>query len=422
MRAGLPWLLVLGAACGPADDDRAPGSLLDTGWFDTDDPLGCGGEVVGSAPAAGSSGWVVHDPLTVQVADARGLTDTTLRVLDDVGAEVPVEVVVDEASLGLVATPARALRPSTEHQLVVDSCAGTTVLTFTTSACGAPLLGGPSSLVGKTFTLDLAGATWVEPAGLAALFRANVRDPILVGVQFADAVAIDLIGTQGLADGGRISQDLDAATWSLPQADFSQAPRMRSTATRVALDVQDVPWGSEFIVKFDNEVTGTEVLEQAETLVPEVEAGSGHVGPNQMITWINFSATNKFSQYFFEAPVDENTTRVFFVNMRSWLLEPEHDERIGRVNLMIAQEDIDILQDLDPVRTPESATEEILVRSDGAVVRYREWLRKWDEKGWRIDLKALREQQGDRVFAIPSPARRGEKNWVLKTVPLVDAG
>jgi len=255
MRAGLPWLLVLGAACGPADDDRAPGSLLDTGWFDTDDPLGCGGEVVGSAPAAGSSGWVVHDPLTVQVADARGLTDTTLRVLDDVGAEVPVEVVVDEASLGLVATPARALRPSTEHQLVVDSCAGTTVLTFTTSAFGAPLLGGPSSLVGKTFTLDLAGATWVEPAGLAALFRANVRDPILVGVQFADAVAIDLIGTQGLADGGRISQDLDAATWSLPQADFSQAPRMRSTATRVALDVQDVPLPVE---DFELEITFSE--------------------------------------------------------------------------------------------------------------------------------------------------------------------
>ncbi|NND53793.1 MAG: aromatic ring-hydroxylating dioxygenase subunit alpha [Gammaproteobacteria bacterium] len=199
------------------------------------------------------------------------------------------------------------------------------------------------------------------------------------------------------------------------------SPAMNDDMKRKPMNVQDVPWGSEFIVKFDNKETGTEALGDDSTLVPEVEAGSGHVGPNQMITWINFSATNRFSQYFFEAPVDENTTRVFFVNMRSWLLEAEHDERIARVNLMIAQEDIDILADLDPVRTPESATEEILVRSDGAVVRYREWLRKWDAKGWRIDLREIRRQQGDRVFAIPSPARRGEKNWVLKTVPLVAA-
>ena len=30
------------------------------------------------------------------------------------------------------------------------------------------------------------------------------------------------------------------------------------------------------------------------------------------------------------------------------MLEPMHDERIARVNLVIAQEDIDILQELDP--------------------------------------------------------------------------
>jgi hypothetical protein len=52
-------------------------------------------------------------------------------------------------------------------------------------------------------------------------------------------------------------------------------------------------------------------------------------------------------------------------------------------------------------------------------VRYREWLREWDTKGWRIDLKALREQRGDRAFAIPGPGRRTSKNWVLKTIPLL---
>ncbi len=199
------------------------------------------------------------------------------------------------------------------------------------------------------------------------------------------------------------------------------SPVMNDDMKRRPMEVNDVDWGSEFIVKFDNKETGTEALQEADTLVPEVEAGSGHVGPNQMITWINFSEKNRFSQYFFEAPVDENTTRVFFVNMRSWLLDPQHDERIAKVNLVVAQEDIDILAELDPVRTPGSPAEEILVRSDGAVVRYREWLKKYDALGWRINLKEIEKQRGDRVFAIPCPARRAEKNWVLKTVPLIAA-
>ncbi len=197
------------------------------------------------------------------------------------------------------------------------------------------------------------------------------------------------------------------------------SPVMDDEMKRKPMEITDVEWGSQFIVNFNNPIRGTEVLGEKPTLVPEVEAGSGHIGPNQMITWINFSEENRFSQYFFEAPIDENRTRVFFVNMRSWLLDPQHDDRIARANLIIAQEDIDILTDLDPVRTPSSPTEEILVRSDGAVVRYREWLKEWDTKGWRIDLDSVKEQKGDRAFAIPSPSRRESKNWVLKSIPLI---
>jgi len=197
------------------------------------------------------------------------------------------------------------------------------------------------------------------------------------------------------------------------------SPNIDPELKKKPMKIEDVPWGSSFLMNFENEVKGTEAMGEAATLVPEVTAGSGHIGPNQMITWINFSETNRFSQYFFEAPVNENRTRIFFVNMRSWLLEPEHDDRIAKVNLVIAQEDIDILEELDPVRTPDSPSEEILVRSDGAVVRYREHLQEWTSQGWRIDIHALREQRGDRAFAIPSPARRLEKNWVMKTLPLV---
>jgi phenylpropionate dioxygenase-like ring-hydroxylating dioxygenase large terminal subunit len=198
---------------------------------------------------------------------------------------------------------------------------------------------------------------------------------------------------------------------------------MREDWARRPLEMEDIPWGSKFLVRFDNKETGTEALGDERTLSPaEVNAGSGFVGPNQMITWINFSEENKFSQYFFEAPVNEGLTRVFFVNMRSFMLEPENDQRLTKVNAIVAQEDIDILGELDPVRTPPTPSEEVLIRSDGAVSRYREGLREWTERGWRVDMRSLREQKGDRAFAIPCPARRTSKNWVQKTIPLLPEG
>ncbi len=93
-----------------------------------------------------------------------------------------------------------------------------------------------------------------------------------------------------------------------------------------------------------------------------------------------------------------------------------------KVNRIVAQEDIDILETLDPVRTPGSTTEEILLPTDGAVISYRKYLKRWRDMGWRIDLKRLREERGDRAFAIPCPERRTSGNWVLSPVPLISAG
>jgi phenylpropionate dioxygenase-like ring-hydroxylating dioxygenase large terminal subunit len=199
------------------------------------------------------------------------------------------------------------------------------------------------------------------------------------------------------------------------------SPGMNPDFRKKPLDMEDGPWGSQFLVRFVNEITDKRALVGEAQAVPEVTAGSGFVGPNQMITWINFSEESKFSQYFFEAPVNEGLTRIFFVNMRSFLLDPENDQRLTKVNAAVAQEDIDILQELDPIRTPPTPTEEVLIRSDGAVSRYREGLREWTEKGWRVDMKSHREQKGDRAFAIPCPARRTSKNWVQKTIPLISA-
>ena len=202
------------------------------------------------------------------------------------------------------------------------------------------------------------------------------------------------------------------------------APGMRQDFHNKPIDIEALTeWGSKFMVPFTRE-EGEGIMADRSGVDSEVDdaqlkGGSGHVGPNVLITWLQFNPTNKFNQYFFEAPIDENRTRIYFVNMRHFMMDPKHDQSIIDVNMEIAQEDIDILIKLNPVRTPETTTKELLVPADAPIVKYREFLKDWEERGWRIDLKQLREQRGDIASAIPSPERRTSKNWILDPVPLV---
>ena len=105
--------------------------------------------------------------------------------------------------------------------------------------------------------------------------------------------------------------------------------------------------------------------------------------------------------------------------MRSFMMEPEHDQRIVDINMEIAQEDIDLLEKLNPIRTPDTNTKEVLVPADMPVVRYREYLKSWDQRCWRVDSRKLQETSGDIAYAIPCPERRTSKNWVLDEIPLI---
>ncbi len=152
------------------------------------------------------------------------------------------------------------------------------------------------------------------------------------------------------------------------------------------------------------------------------KVGGGTYGPNVMPTYINLTPEKTMHQYFFEQPVDVNKTRIFFVNMRNFLLEPEHDGPIHARNKIIAGQDIAILKEVHPTRTPQSNTKEALVPADKPIATYREWLRKFDGMGWRIDWEEFKRRSGtDTAFAIPSPARRTEGNWVLDPIPLIGA-
>jgi phenylpropionate dioxygenase-like ring-hydroxylating dioxygenase large terminal subunit len=200
------------------------------------------------------------------------------------------------------------------------------------------------------------------------------------------------------------------------------APMLSDEQQRTPVPMEDIPWGSKFYMSYPTKKDNNTELTAVKTGKRIGAAGSWFQGPNQLVTWIDISAENSFHQYGFEAPIDDSNTRIFFVNMRSWLLEDEHDDRIEKPTLQIVHEDVDILEKLSPVRTPTTNTKEILVPGDAVIVRYREWLSEWDANGWRIDYPALQEQRGDVAFAIPSPGRREGGNWVLDTIPLQSGG
>jgi phenylpropionate dioxygenase-like ring-hydroxylating dioxygenase large terminal subunit len=182
-------------------------------------------------------------------------------------------------------------------------------------------------------------------------------------------------------------------------------------------------WSSTVFVRMDPPKKGTTQLEHLRNDDnPEgFGASSGHHGANALVTRISLSKENVFVQYFFEQPIDEGRTRIFFLNMRNCLLEPANDARMRQINLAIAEEDIAVITRLNPARTPESSTKEVLVVGDEAIGRYRQHLADWERRGWRVDLAALRASAGDVACAIPCPGRRLGRNWVLDPVPLVPA-
>jgi phenylpropionate dioxygenase-like ring-hydroxylating dioxygenase large terminal subunit len=200
------------------------------------------------------------------------------------------------------------------------------------------------------------------------------------------------------------------------------APMLSAEQQATPVPMEDIPWGSKFYMYYPMKKDHNTELTDMKSGERVGGAGSWFQGPNQLVTWIDISAENAFHQYIFEAPINEGRTRIFFLNMRSWLLEDEYDMRIEKPTLDIVQEDVTVLESLQPVRTPPNNTKEILLPGDTVVLKYREWLAEWDANGWRIDAERLQAERGGIAFAIPSPARQESGNWVLDKIPLQPGG
>ena len=149
-----------------------------------------------------------------------------------------------------------------------------------------------------------------------------------------------------------------------------------------------------------------------------IEAGTGHHGISMLWTYIYPTPAIKIHQYLFETPIDESHTSLYLLNLRNFLTEPEHDERIMGRNEYVALQDRDVLHDVRPVLTPEKNTAEFFTPSDRSIAKYREKLNRWESQGWRIDVDAVARDRKRVAYAIPCPERRVTKGWVLDPIPM----
>ena len=88
--------------------------------------------------------------------------------------------------------------------------------------------------------------------------------------------------------------------------------------------------------------------------------------------------------------------------------------------MYVANQDVKIIEALHPMVTPEKNNKEYMVPSDQCILDYRAKQKEWAAKGWKIDMLAVAASGERAAYAIPSPARRRQKGWVLDAIPLVD--
>ena len=86
----------------------------------------------------------------------------------------------------------------------------------------------------------------------------------------------------------------------------------------------------------------------------------------------------------------------------------------------MANQDVKIIENLRPAITPDKNTREFMVPADSVILEYRAKQKEWAAKGWKIDMEEVARTASRVAYAIPSPARRQTKGWVLDSIPIVD--
>lgn len=120
-------------------------------------------------------------------------------------------------------------------------------------------------------------------------------------------------------------------------------------------------------------------------------------------------------------PIDENTTRTYFVMLRNFFLGSWADQNAIDRALAIFWEDQPIVEAQVPVQVPDDMNAELHVKSDAMAVAFRKQRRRYMERGWRIDIAKQKSEASERLYTLPGPARRDPTlsgAWVMPPVPV----
>ncbi len=142
------------------------------------------------------------------------------------------------------------------------------------------------------------------------------------------------------------------------------------------------------------------------------------------MTWtrICFNEKDGMNMYIYACPRDEVDLEIFLVNQRNCRLEPEMDARFLERMGVAVEEDRIVVEKLDPAIPSREEIGEFIVPADDVLMVYRQRLKEYEERGWRMDLATMRENRDRVAYAIPGPARRERpEGWSLTPVPLLGA-
>ena len=187
------------------------------------------------------------------------------------------------------------------------------------------------------------------------------------------------------------------------------------------IELIEADWETGFYLTMPGSPTHDKKMQKASG---KSEAGpseiyTGFHGISSFRTYIHPRPEFEIHQYFFESPIDESHTRLFFFNLRNFMLDEEGDKPVIKSNELVVYEDRDVLEPLRPVLTPRTNTKEVFVPADKPIARYRERVKELEAKGWRIDSDEVGRNSEKVAYAIPSPARRESKGWALDPIPLI---
>ena len=143
-----------------------------------------------------------------------------------------------------------------------------------------------------------------------------------------------------------------------------------------------------------------------------------------MIARIRIDINPRMSIVMFDAntPVDQNATRTFAMQFRNFFKGRFSDRGSLKRLRRILHEDAAIVEAASPNYLPDNLAHEMSFGDDKFIRTFRAARRKLiEQRGWKIDTRAIADGHGEQAFTIPSPARRqlSDMRWVIDTVPLV---